>query len=182
LQDVRNVRGDHGRCDWDIGHAFTGNFSWTSPSHNLFLRGWQVSGTHRLYTGTPFTPLVTNVNLALGEANRPNRIGKGTVANPSVDQWFNVDDFPQVQDGAFTFGNSGRSILDGPGRIEVNLTLFKNFKLREHVNLQGRWELFNVLNHANFALPVNAVNAANAGTIASADNGRLMQFGLRLTY
>jgi hypothetical protein len=182
LQDVRNVRGDYGRCDWDIGHSFTGNFSWTSPSHKLLLRGWQVSGTHRLYTGTPFTPIVTNVNLALGEANRPDRTGKGTVPNPSVDQWFNVSDFPVVSTGSFAFGNSGRSVLDAPGRIEVNVTLFKNFKMRENTALQVRWELFNVLNHANFAIPVNAVNAANAGSIASSDTGRLMQFGLRFTY
>jgi hypothetical protein len=182
LQNVRNVRGDYGRCDWDIGHAFTGNFSWASPSQNPWLRGWQITGTHRLYTGAPFTPLVTNVNLAIGEANRPNRTGKGTLDNPTADLWFNPDDFPQVPDGAFGFGNSGRNILDGPGRIEVNLSLFKNFKLTERTGLQFRWELFNALNHANFSVPVNAVNAANAGTIASADNGRLMQFGLRFTY
>jgi hypothetical protein len=182
LEDVRNVRGDYGRCDWDMGHSFTGNFSWQSPSHNLLLRGWQITGTHRLYSGPPFTPLVTNVNLALGEANRPDRIGKGTVSNPTPDQWFNVSDFPVVPDGSFAFGNSGRNILDGPGRIEVNLTLFKNFKVYEKTSLQFRWEVFNVLNHANFTVPVNAVNAANAGTIASSDPGRLMQFGLRFTY
>lgn len=182
LQDVRNVHGDYGRCDWDIGHSFTGNFSWTSPSHNVWLRGWQFSGTHRLYTGTPFTPLVTNVNLALGEANRPDRTGKGTVPNPDVNQWYDVADFPPVPTGTFAFGNSGRNILDGPGRIEVNLTLFKNFAVREKTTLQFRWEVFNVLNHANFGLPVNAVNAPNAGSITSADNGRLMQLGLRLVY
>ncbi len=182
LQDVRNVHGDYGRCDWDIGHSFTGNFSWMSPSHNIFLRSWQITGTHRLYTGSPITPQVTNVNLNLGEANRPNRIGKGTLPNPTPDLWYDVADFPPVPTNSYAFGNSGRGIIDGPGRIEVNLSLFKNFVPRERTTVQFRWELFNVLNHANLGVPNTAVNAANAGTIASSDPGRLMQFGLRFTY
>ena len=79
------------------------------------------------------------------------------------------------------FGNSGRNALDAPGRIEVNGTLFKNFR-REKWSSQFRWEVFNLLNHANFHLPVNAVNAPNAATITAADPGRLMQFGLRVMF
>ena len=183
LQDARNLGGDRGRSDWDIGNQFTESFSWTAPfKKNPWVRGWQIAGTGRLYTGAPFTPTVTNVNLALGEANRPNRIATGTLPNPDANRWFNVAAFPPVPQGAFTFGDSGRNILDGPGRIEINITLYKNFVLREKSNLQFRWETFNVLNHANLGLPVNAVNAPNAGTIVTADNGRLMQFGLRYTF
>jgi len=47
---------------------------------------------------------------------------------------------------------------------------------------QVRWELLKVLNHANFGLPLNAVNAPNAGTLLSADPGRLMQFALRYSF
>ena len=183
LQDARNLRGERGRSDWDVRHAFTMSYSWLSPfQRNVLVRGWQVSGTGRLYSGAPFTPQVTNVNLNLGEANRPNRIANGTLPNPTADRWYDVSAFPQVPTGAFTFGNSGRNILDAPGRIELNLTLFKNFKVREKSNLQFRWEVFNALNHPNLDLPVTAVNAANAGTIVAADNGRLMQFGLRYSF
>jgi hypothetical protein len=182
LQDPRNLHGDYGRCDWDIGHNFVGNFSWTVPNRNRFIRGWQLTGTHRLYSGSPITPQVTNTNLTLGEANRPDRIGSGKLANPTADLWYNVADFPQVPDGGFRLGNSGRGIIDGPGRIEVNLSLFKNFVPIERTNLQFRWEVFNVLNHANLGVPVVAVNAGNAGSIVSSDNGRLMQFGIRFTY
>jgi hypothetical protein len=126
--------------------------------------------------------VVTNVNLNLGEANRPNRIAKGTVPDPNADRWYDVAAFPAVEQGAFTFGDSGRNILDAPGRIEMNLSLFKNFRLRERSNLQFRWEVFNALNHPNLGLPITAVNAANAATIPTADNGRLMQFGLRFAF
>ena len=136
----------------------------------------------RVSSGSPFTPLVTNSNLNLGEANRPNRIGKGTLPNPSPSMWFDVTDFPEVPQGAFTFGNSGRNILDAPGHIQVDLSVYKNFKLWERSRVQFRWELFNVLNHANFGVPVNAVNAPDAGTLLSAGNGRLMQFGFRYQF
>jgi outer membrane receptor protein involved in Fe transport len=179
LQNSRCVSCDRGRSDWDIGHMLTANFSWESPSRNLFLRGWQIASTDRFYTGNPFTTTVTNSNLNLGEAIRPNRIGKGTVPNPGVSQWFNVADFPLVPTGSFAFGNAGRNVLDGPGHIEVNLSLYKNFVVREQNHLQFRWEVFNVLNHANFGLPVNAVNNLNVGTLVLASPGRQMQFGLR---
>jgi hypothetical protein len=125
---------------------------------------------------------VTNTNLNLGEANRPNRIGKGTLPNPGPNLWFDVADFPQVPQGAFAFGNAGRSIIDGPGTITVNLSLMKNFIVRDQHHFQFRWEVFNVLNHPNFGLPENAVNAPNAGTLLSAASGRLMQFALRYNF
>jgi hypothetical protein len=165
-----------------MGHIFTVSYSWTSPARHVLLRGWQLAGTGRLNTGNPFTPVVSNTNLALGQANRPNRIAKGTLPNPSVTRWFDVAAFPQVPNGSFTFGNAGRNVLDGPGNITLNQTLYRNFPLRERMQLQVRWELFNVLNHANFQLPQNAVNAVNAGTITSAQAGRLMQFGARLSF
>jgi hypothetical protein len=100
-----------------------------------------------------------------------------------VNQWFNVADFPQVASGAFTFGNAGRNVLDGPGMISINQTLYRNFVIRERTQLQLRWEVFNVLNHANFQLPQNAVNAINAGTLTSTNgSARLIQFGARYTF
>jgi hypothetical protein len=131
---------------------------------------------------------VSNANLNLGEASRPNRIAKGTLANPSVSDWFDVADFPQVPNGSFAYGNSGRNILDAPGLIAINLALYRNFAIRERSNLQFRWEVFNALNHTNFtpssalADPVPYVNAANAGTLTAAGQSRQMQVALRLTF
>ena len=174
---------DRGRSDWDIGHMFTMSFSWESPVHNLLLRGWQFAGTSRLSSGNPFTPVNTGANLNLGQANRPNRLGKGAVSTPNPSQWYLVADFPVVPNNSFVFGNSGRNILDGPGTIVVNQTVYRNFRFKERNQLQFRWEVFNVLNHANFQLPINNVAAANAGTLTSVVSpGRQMQFGARLSF
>jgi hypothetical protein len=48
------------------------------------------------------------------------------------------------------FENSGRNILIGPGFQPWDLSLLKNFRVRETRNLQFRAESFNVFNHTNF--------------------------------
>ena len=149
---------------------------------NWLLRRWQVSTTTRLYTGQPFTPRLASSNLTLGEANRPDRTGKGTLPDPGVDGWFDLSAFPPVARGAFRFGNSGRNILDGPGNLTVNAALIRNFRVADRVNLYFRGEAINALNHPNFGLPVNYVDVRNAGQILAADAGRVIQFGFRLQF
>jgi len=183
MQDPRNFSLERGRSDWDVGHAFTMAYSWEMPWKNNFLaRGWQLAGTGILRTGQPLTVMVNNINANLGEAVRPNRLAKGTVSDPGPNRWFDVSEFPAVPTGSFNFGTAGRDILDGPGAIQVNLSLFRNIKIRESGSLQFRWEVFNALNHANFNQPVYFVNTPNAATVTSAGDSRLMRFGLRLSF
>jgi hypothetical protein len=183
LQDSRNRALERGRGDLDVPHLFTTSFSWVVPwKANRFIRGWQLAGSGIAHTGAPFTPQVTNANLNLGEASRPNRIAKGAAQNPSVNRWYDLSAFPVVPDGSFGDGTSGRNILDGPGSIAINLALSRNFTILEKSNLQFRGEVFNVLNHANFNAPVVFVNAPNAGTITTAGASRQMQLALRYSF
>ena len=58
-------------------------------------------------------------------------------------------------------GNAGRNILIGPGVTSLDFSLFKNNHIRrisERFNLQFRAEIFNILNHPNFAPPIQGVN------------------------
>jgi hypothetical protein len=53
-------------------------------------------------------------------------------------------------------GNTGRNTLIGPGVLNMDFSVFKNNPIRrisENFNVQFRAEMFNVLNHANFAPP-----------------------------
>ena len=59
-------------------------------------------------------------------------------------------------------GNLGRNAIIGPGLINVDFSLVKNTKvpkISENFNVQFRAEFFNVLNHPNFAPPVNNMEA-----------------------
>jgi hypothetical protein len=182
-QDARDWKAERGRSEFDFGHSLLMSFSWQAPRHlNMLLRGWQLAGAGIAHTGPPFTTTNSNANVNLGEASRPNRVGKGSLPNPTPTRWFNIADFPVAPTGSYVFGNSGRDIIDGPGQISFNLSFSRNFAVRETRNLQFRWETFNVLNHPNFPLPVATVNTANAGTIQSAADPRTMQAALRFTF
>ena len=53
-------------------------------------------------------------------------------------------------------GNAGRNIIISPGVTELDFSMFKNNYIKsvsEKFNIQFRAELFNILNHANFAPP-----------------------------
>jgi hypothetical protein len=182
-QNSRDLAAERGRSDWDTKHSLLLFGSYTLPFRgSRWVRGWQVSTTGRIYSGQPFTPRVANANLNLGEADRPDRIANGDLPNPTAEDWFNLAAFPVVARRAFRFGNSGRNIVNGPGSVTVNAALMKNFVLPEHRTLQFRAEAINVLNHANFGLPVNFVDAQNAGQILSADSPRVIQFGIRAQF
>jgi hypothetical protein len=58
-------------------------------------------------------------------------------------------------------GNAGRNILIGPGLTSLDFSLFKNSyikRISEKFNVQFRAEIFNILNHANFAPPSTPTN------------------------
>jgi Carboxypeptidase regulatory-like domain/TonB-dependent Receptor Plug Domain/TonB dependent receptor len=53
-------------------------------------------------------------------------------------------------------GNAGRNILIGPGITNLDFSVFKNNRIKrisENFNVQFRMEIFNILNHPNFAPP-----------------------------
>ncbi len=182
-QDSRNLRGERGRSDFDIGHSLAASFIWTpSISRNRMLRDWQVAGTSTIYTGPPFTPKMGTFDYNTGGASRPDRIAKGTLPNPTVDQWFDRTAFPPVPTGSYRFGSSGRNILDGPGTIAINMSLSRRIRFAETKALQFRLESFNLPNHPNFNLPENRVDIISGGTISRAKDNRTLQLGARMEF
>jgi TonB dependent receptor len=93
-------------------------------------------------------------------------------------------------------GNAGRNILIGPGLTNLDFSVFKNNRVRkisENFNVQFRAEFFNILNHANFAVPITPDNTdifdstgaptGVAGRLTSTTTtAREIQFGLKLVW
>ncbi|MFN0105789.1 MAG: carboxypeptidase regulatory-like domain-containing protein [Bryobacteraceae bacterium] len=182
--------------------------SGVSGWRNGVVGGWQFSGSGTYYSGQAFTVTSANVDTNLGESSRPNRIGSGlqeTISGAGkrgVDYpWFALSDFEPVPRCAsrtscevspngfapFTFGNAGRNILDGPRSHFINVALLKNFRVAEKRSFQFRYELFNILNHANFQLPERQFNALGGGLITGVtDRGRggprVMQAALKFEF
>ena len=64
-----------------------------------------------------------------------------------------------------TFGNMGRNILRGPHFVNWDFSASKVWKLNERFKLQLRGELFNILNHANFASPTGSLTSRHMGQL-----------------
>src|SRR6202023_2660677 len=89
-------------------------------------------------------------------------------------------------------GNLGRDVIIGPGLFNVNFSVFKNNyikKISETFNAQFRAEMFNVLNHTNFApssnlSPFNAdgTPTSSFGQITSTQvDNRVIQLALKVS-
>ncbi|MDX1981680.1 MAG: TonB-dependent receptor [Bryobacteraceae bacterium] len=170
--------------------------------------GWQLSGTATYYSGQALTIVAADVDANLGESLRPNRLGVGIqpdipgAGRRGVDYpFFKLTDFEKVprctaRDTCvasangftpFTFGNSGRNILDGPRQSFINMALMKNFSVAERKRLQFRYEVFNILNRPNLNLPNRQFNSLSGGLItAVVDRGRggprVMQVALKFEF
>jgi outer membrane receptor protein involved in Fe transport len=192
-QDPRNRLASQGNSPFDIRHRLTIAWNYVLPfgvgqkwlngggPADYVLGGWQVNGINTIQTGLPFTPTLSATTVNTGTGSRPDRIADGTLANPTVDRWFDTAAF--VTPAPFTYGNAGRNILYGPGRVNFDFSLFKEFLIKEGFRLQFRTEVFNLFNTAQFDLPNAAIGAANAGTITSiVGTPRQIQFGLKAVF
>jgi outer membrane receptor protein involved in Fe transport len=80
-------------------------------------------------------------------------------------------------------GNAGRNSLIGPGIMSLDFSIFKNNHIRkisENFNVQFRAEMFNILNHANFAPPGPSdgntdIFAADGTSLAGSTAGALVR-------
>jgi hypothetical protein len=99
----------------------------------------------------------------------------------SPDQWFNLNAF-NVDVPAGRHGNAGRNNILGPGLINVDMGLHKDFSLRENLRLQFRSDFFNLFNHVNFNAPVADYSNGNIGRILTTTGGRELQLALKLIF
>ncbi len=76
-----------------------------------------------------------------------------------------------------TFGNLGRNALKGPQLAQLDLTLDKKFRVTERANLEFRAEIYNILNHANFAVPASRLGAGLPSGTANLGASNTLQPG-----
>mgnify|MGYP003345693602 CR=1 FL=1 len=191
-QDPRNIRPERGNSIIDIRHRLTASYLYSFPfgkgkaflNHggivDQFLGGWQTNGVLAIQTGLPFTP-VLQTSTTNGTGSRPNSTGSKGNDPHTLSRWFDPSVF--TTPAAFTYGNAGRNILYGPGRWNWDMSLFKNFVIRDQMRFELRAEGFNVFNHPQFGQPNANIGNAQVGVITSTvGNPRQLQMGLRFQF
>jgi hypothetical protein len=156
------------------------------------LGNYQLTTIERISSGFP-DPLIDSTNQSgasfqnggnSNNWNRPDLVPGCDVyaANHSQKQYINPSCFVAPPIGQL--GNSSRVPVTGPGFVNTDFSVIKQFVLpRKEMGLTFRAEFFNLFNHAQFGLPVNDISAVGFGSVNSTvNNPRLVQFALKLTF
>jgi hypothetical protein len=214
-QNSYNLAAERGPSTFDTRQRFTLALTYDLPTFhegpNWLVNGWSLNTISSVQTGRPIPIVNSNDTSGFNGATpsnfhqRPNLTGIDPILpnwNPATG-YLNPLAFQQPADG--TFGNMQRNSIYGPGFWNVDLSLAKNTKLTEFLNMQLRVEFFNVFNHPNFALPGGTIipgynsdgTLSNAGPqgiisqtpdVAQGNPGlggggpRVLQLGVRFTF
>jgi len=199
ILDPYNMRSSWGPSSQDFRHqaSISGSYElpfgqdkpWLKGMNGVvgkLVSGWQMNWIVSLLSGFPITPQIGSNRSGNGDSRTPDRPSEnpnftGSVILGTPDKWFDPNAYILPVPG--TFGNVGRGVLRGPGLSAFDLSLFKNTRLTEEMNLQFRAEFFNILNRTNFGVPNVVVTAPSAGIITSTTTtSRQIQFGLKLIF
>jgi outer membrane receptor protein involved in Fe transport len=200
-QNPFDLRAERGRSMFDARHRVVLSYQWNLPFWNhatnwyqRVLGNWQLNGIATLMSGTPFTVFDSNDVSLQGtapeitgfSANRPNLVADPNHGPRTPQEWFNVGAFQQLQPdplGRFqVFGDEGRNVVAGPPYMNWDFSAFKNIRVAESKEFQFRGELFNILNHTNFRLPVSDISSPNFGQIQQDVGPRVIQVALKFLF
>ncbi len=168
----------------------------TSGIGSKLLGGWQLNGLFTAQSGTPFTVgsngaslnAVSNTQTADQVKSTVDKIyGVGRGAS-----WFDPYAFAPVT--RVGYGSTGRNLIRGPGRVNLDASVFRNFKVKEKVTMQFRMEAFGVTNTPQFGNPgadastptrnadgtIRALN--NYTEVSSAIGERQLRFAVKILF
>ena len=162
------------------------------------LGGWRINSIVSLMSGLPFFVTASNQLSMAGSTQRADLVNPDVQIFGSVSGYFDPLAFKSVT--GLRFGNLGFNSLRGPGVVNMDLSVSREFPIKERYKLQFRFESFNFTNTPHFALPGTNVsnmvlnpdgtvrNLAGFTQITSTQNlgrdfdERRIQFNLRISF
>jgi hypothetical protein len=155
------------------GEKYGTNMSGVSQA---ILGGWSVNTIFVAQSGYPLGMTMSTNQSGTSFGNRPNRVCDGELDDPTVQKWFDTNCFVAPPVGVL--GDAARTTLFGPGRWNADLAISKKWD-----RLQFRAEIFNVFNHAQFAVPGTAVGSPTFGVITSTvKSSRQVQLAVKYVF
>ncbi len=203
-----NMKLNRGLSDFNVAHNVEINYTWEFAAPKWAhggtgwaVSGWEIGGVYEASTGVAFTPGIGGDALGVKSTDPnidvPNLVsasGCSSLTNPGNPNHFIRTQCFAVPNPITFRGNLGRNTIIGPGLVNFDFSLFKNNRIKrisDTFNVQFRAEFFNVLNHTNFAPPLDNRNIfdsagnpiGNAGLITSTQTpSRQIQFALKVIW
>jgi hypothetical protein len=150
---------------------------------NAIAGGWLFTGIFAAQSGLSFTPVEAVDQSNTGTTAHPNRAGNGNFPSSqrSIYKWFDTSAF--ATPAQYTFGNSGRDILIGPGFHNIDAGISRRIHIVRQTNLELRFEAFNLLNTPQFALPNATLNQSTTAVVSAVANPqRQLQLAARFRF
>jgi hypothetical protein len=156
------------------------------------LGGWQVNGITTLRGGFPTDIRTNRLPPIFNTFNVPDRVPGEPIQvqdGRGPDRFFNAAAFrvpgttvsntgAQIQ----MFGDAARRLARGPGSVNFDFSLFKEFSFTERYRLQFRTEAFNLTNTPTFQLPSSNSPPEFGKLTGASATGRQIQFGLKFIF
>jgi outer membrane receptor protein involved in Fe transport len=172
LSDFNSANTVVGQVAYELPFGHGRQFALHGPLDQV-AGGWRVSTIFQWHSGVPFTPVIQgsvqgavdpglSPSTAAGSYLYPAQIGNPRVSQHTVvpisssthfglGGWFDPTGYADPAYG--NFGNNIRNTLIGPGFSDVDLSIGKEFRIRESMSLEIRADAYNAFNHVNFANP-----------------------------
>lgn len=161
---------NRGSSDFDVRNAFSAGLTYDVPALKMssftkaILSGWAIENVIQAWSAPPVNVYYSEIAEFLGAQTqvRPDRVQGaplylygsdfpgGKAINPAafVPPPLDMNGNPTRQ------GNLGRNALRGFATAQWDFSVHRDFLIREPLRLQFRAEMFNLLNHPNFAPPI----------------------------
>lgn len=194
IVDNSDIARDYGPLAIDVRNRFVASYTYLLPEIHRFgvlgreaLDGWHISGITALSSGSPFT-VTSGVDTNLDGTNndRADIVGNPYFQNSrsraqKIQAFLNPASFA-VPTGPY--GNEQQRSLVGPGNINTDLSLFKEFVLHGESTLLFRAEAFNAFGNVNLNNPSTNLTVLNTGApqISGAAAPRIWQFAAKLRF
>lgn len=210
--DPYTLAKNYGNSDYDFRHYISANFFYTLPMKaqnralDALIGGWKTGGTIFHRTGEPFSVYNTRITGRIfGNNTYSTRVLADYLSGPTtcsgavnggLSSCLAGDTFRSYLTQN-DFGNTERNFFHGPQYFDMDYTLFKEFKVREQMRFTMGATAYNVLNHPNFANPINSATSTLFGKVlntvsqpnspygnfqGAAVSGRVLQLMLKLTF
>jgi len=152
----------------------------------LILGGWQVNTVFRAQTGAPINVTYSSGNKACPGV-RPDIVpGQHLWGDQSLQEYFNTAAFAAPANSGTnpcSFGTAGRNLIYGPGFVNADFSLFKEFAVSERWKVQTRFEVFNLSNSPHFQNPDGNFTDGTFGAITNTyGNMRILQLAAKVIF
>jgi hypothetical protein len=176
---------------FDARHRFVVSFGYELPgleSASTVVRslagGWQLNGIYQAQSGFPLTVTQGAVLDIRYMTSRPDVTCDPNDGPKTTAQWFDTSCFRvlSLAETGERPGNAGRNTVRGPGFQRTDLSVFKHFEFASRHRIQVRIETFNIWNQPRFGQPGGTIGNATFGTITTAEDGRIVQLGIKYLF